>query len=338
MAQQVNQASLTAAAAIAGGAALLGGLLNSRSQRKTNETNIELAEQQNQWNLEQWNREAAFTQEMYEKTNDYNSPANQRKRYEEAGLNPYLMLDNIESGMATSSPSPSGNTAQSAQVQPLNYDYVGRGVTDAVTVANAFAQQEKTKAETSLLQTQSQYESARLLAEINELRQRGNLSNWQANKLQQEYDFFNEFKNENARTITLQNQYTSERIKESQINQDAISIQNDINRLNLKWLPKEKEQALSIALARARSDIAVNKSVIDLNKKQQEKVFADTCKSYLEAYGVHLNNNQLEELTDLIWLQNYWSVEQQEKDYENWIKNYVGGIFGGSIGVTRTIK
>lgn len=53
-------------------------------QRKENQANrdwnLNLAKQQNQWNIEQWNRE-----------NEYNSPAAQMARYKAAGLNPDLI-------------------------------------------------------------------------------------------------------------------------------------------------------------------------------------------------------------------------------------------------------
>lgn len=48
--------------------------------QKTRDYNLNLAKQQNQWNIDQWNRE-----------NEYNTPLNQMNRYKSAGLNPDLM-------------------------------------------------------------------------------------------------------------------------------------------------------------------------------------------------------------------------------------------------------
>lgn len=55
----------------------------------TNRANLILAEYQNQWNLDQWNRE-----------NEYNSPVAQMARYQEAGLNPNLIYgqQNLSAG------------------------------------------------------------------------------------------------------------------------------------------------------------------------------------------------------------------------------------------------
>lgn len=63
--------------------------------QKTREYNLNLAKMQNQWNLEQWNRE-----------NEYNTPKAQMQRLADAGLNPDLFYQNGVSGMtAASSPS-----------------------------------------------------------------------------------------------------------------------------------------------------------------------------------------------------------------------------------------
>lgn len=61
---------------------------------KNRQWNLSLAKQQNQWNIEQWNRE-----------NAYNDPSAQMSRLRNAGLNPDLMYSNGVSGLtAASSP------------------------------------------------------------------------------------------------------------------------------------------------------------------------------------------------------------------------------------------
>lgn len=85
----------TAAALSAGGSlitGIIGNSLNYASQENTNRANRQLAEYQNAWNLEQWNRE-----------NEYNSPLKQMERYQEAGLNPNLIYGNGVSSSGNSS-------------------------------------------------------------------------------------------------------------------------------------------------------------------------------------------------------------------------------------------
>lgn len=88
--------------ALSAGSRLLGGItslfgsnhaadMSLQATRETNQANRELAQYQNEWNLAQWNR-----------MNAYNTPAAQRQRYEDAGINPYFALGNIQAGQAES--------------------------------------------------------------------------------------------------------------------------------------------------------------------------------------------------------------------------------------------
>ena len=72
--------------AVSGGFGLLGSYLNYKF-------NDRLTDKQNQFNLDMWNLQ-----------NEYNSPAAQMQRYQEAGLNPALMYGQVTPGNATSAP------------------------------------------------------------------------------------------------------------------------------------------------------------------------------------------------------------------------------------------
>lgn len=122
-------------ALITGGAGLLSGLFGTigqniaiakqiKAQKEENEKNrtynFNLAQLQNKWNLEQWNRE-----------NEYNSPAAMMKRLREGGLNPDLMYQNGTSGLtAASSPSMTAGAPSS----PVDMSALGqkRTIGDAV--------------------------------------------------------------------------------------------------------------------------------------------------------------------------------------------------------------
>lgn len=142
---------VTGAALISAGGSVLGGLTgllggsNSAKKslqavRETNKANRELAEYQNEWNLAQWNRQ-----------NAYNTPAAQRARYEEAGINPYFALGNIQSGNAQSLLSAdmanqqSGSEAYNMRAQ--GFQNLGSSISGAASqFYNSMYQQEQTKA------------------------------------------------------------------------------------------------------------------------------------------------------------------------------------------------
>lgn len=65
-----------------------------RENEKNRQYNLMLAQQQNKWSVEQWERE-----------NAYNSPTNQMARLKEAGINPNLSFSNGVHSISAASPS-----------------------------------------------------------------------------------------------------------------------------------------------------------------------------------------------------------------------------------------
>lgn len=105
---------------------------------------MNIAKYQNQWNLEQWNRE-----------NEYNTPSAQLARLKNAGLNPNLIYGN-GSAVTTSASSP---RASGAQFQNENTG-LSQGVSGALALAmNVLMQQQemnKVSAQSDLLREQKE--------------------------------------------------------------------------------------------------------------------------------------------------------------------------------------
>ena len=98
-----------------------------QATRETNQNNLLLAQRQNDWNVEQWNRQ-----------NEYNTPAAQRQRYEDAGINPYFAMGNIQSGTADSLLSADMANQVSPQIDSQVYrDNIGENL--AATIPGAIS-------------------------------------------------------------------------------------------------------------------------------------------------------------------------------------------------------
>ena len=113
----------------------------AEENRKTREYNLMLAQQQNQWNQEQWERE-----------NEYNSPVNQLKRYREAGLNPDLMYSNGSSGNATQL---SGGLTAGEPASPVDYSALGQKMTVGQVVQQTL-QNDLVRAQIDKIQAEAQ--------------------------------------------------------------------------------------------------------------------------------------------------------------------------------------
>lgn len=78
-------------AIVSGGSSTLGSIINYASQRATNRSNERINRENNEYNLRLW-----------QMNNEYNTPANQRRRMEEAGFNPNLMYGSMSPGNSSS--------------------------------------------------------------------------------------------------------------------------------------------------------------------------------------------------------------------------------------------
>ena len=145
-------------AGVNAGASLLGGVFSYFGQKSANAAALQRMREQND-----------FAERMWNEGNKYNTPYEQRKRYEAAGINPYLALGNIQAGNAQGSvtpapPAPVGNAGA----------YLGAGVAGAANAAvNTYLQNqlissevEKNLAEADATRTDTPYIGRRNEADI----------------------------------------------------------------------------------------------------------------------------------------------------------------------------
>ena len=105
---------------------VVSGISNLFGNSSTNDTNREIARETNEQNYKMFQEQLAFTEDMWNKNNEYNTPAAQRQRFEEAGINPYMAVGQMQGGNATMATTPTPNSAQVGHpmIKP-NFDFVG---------------------------------------------------------------------------------------------------------------------------------------------------------------------------------------------------------------------
>jgi hypothetical protein len=131
--------------AISFGASALSSLFNNRSQRKTNQMNYKIMQEQNKFNAQEAAKNRDWQEQMYQK---YSSVGSQVAQMRANGLNPFL------SGVSPAEFSGSGSAAsaaESAQMQPLDYGGFASGAANAVS---AYQQQESINSTVDLQKTQ----------------------------------------------------------------------------------------------------------------------------------------------------------------------------------------
>lgn len=125
---------------------------NVVSTNKTNNSNMAINRMNNDFNAAEAQKARDFQLDMWNKTNEYNSASAQRSRLEEAGLNPYLMMNGGNAGVAQSSGS---STPASASVplsmQRQDFSGLSNTLSSALQIAN---QTKETNANVQALQSQ----------------------------------------------------------------------------------------------------------------------------------------------------------------------------------------
>lgn len=222
-----------------------------QATRETNAANLKLAQYQNDWNLAQWNRQ-----------NAYNTPLAQRLRYEEAGINPYFALGNINSGQAESllsaDMSKQQSGAESFNMKAQGAQQFGASVANASSqFFNTQYQQEQTKA--------LQIQNTENLLSMNKRVQGLEYDN-QAKKMA------NELYNANMQSLMniTKNQERESYARVAQANLQTVGSQYDIASkafTNKFILPAQRDIA-QLTLNKMVADIAYQKAQENWTNKQ----------------------------------------------------------------------
>lgn len=90
---------------------------NLQIAEQTNQSNKEIAQMSNEYNQQMLERQIEQEWDMWDAQNEYNSASSQRQRLEDAGLNPYMMMDGGSAGTASGMTSPTPQPAVVPQMQ-----------------------------------------------------------------------------------------------------------------------------------------------------------------------------------------------------------------------------
>lgn len=172
---------LIGSALISGASSLLGGMFGSSSQSSANRTNLQIARETNQMQYQMFQEQNAFNERMYNQMQQYNTPAAQMQRYQEAGINPYIAAGNVQSGNAQSAlQSAQPLPLHAAQVMPVDafkdtFSQIGNVISQYAQNDLALSQAQKNRAESNWIDRLNGAQFNKLSAETNNLYQQGSL-------------------------------------------------------------------------------------------------------------------------------------------------------------------
>ena len=120
------------------GLGAVSGIGNIFSSVRSNSQNMKINRMNNEFNAREAEKARQYQTEMWNKTNEWNSPKNIRKRLSEAGYNPYLGMDSSNVGTAQSAgSSSSASAAPPIQNNPVQFDGFQNALSTAVQMSNS---------------------------------------------------------------------------------------------------------------------------------------------------------------------------------------------------------
>lgn len=335
---------LVTSAIISGAGSLLGGLFGAGGSAKSAKYQLQAARETNQMNYQIAQENNAFNERMWEKQNAYNSPVEQRRRLEQAGLNPNLMMDGGSAGTAQTAP-----TADTSGVQQVpdigstiasGYQQFGNTLSNAASqiagmvynnglqqanVNKAQAEADSASQDVRYKELQNQFAAAQFLADLREKQYRGLIA-------KQDYYYLRDSMQDRLDAVKFQNTLTGS--QSSYYNQMAglVDVQRKIAQTNLDWLPREKQAGLAATLQNIRTMV----SQMHLNYAQAKNAYAMAALNYAQESGVRINNKLQDSIFDLSvglaenqYEQGLWTNEKSRMGFDIPVTNLPGGFVQG---------
>lgn len=320
---------------ISGGAgiigSLIGGAFQKSAQRAANRTNLAIARETNAQNYQIFREQNEFNKEQFNNYLQYNTPAAQRARYEDAGINPYMALGNTQNGNAQSALT-SANSApmQATQVQPENgmANGIQSALLNAATIMSAVSDARLKSAAADKQNLENGKFAENFAMQMAEMRSKIGLNDSYRDKAKSEkniYDFDFKFKNDtlaNAMKLSdLSVQQGDALLQKTQEETRKIQIESDVMQWDLGLKKKYDEQLIKTNLANAIADYAVKIQSIAESKNRMHndniRTNNDTRRVGIEQQNANTNaynaqTNRINAQTNRINAKiNFLSVTQQ---------------------------
>lgn len=303
--------------------------------KSTNATNERIADKTNELNYKMWQEQKQYDYDKWKEELAYNTPSAQRKRFEEAGINPNLAIAQMNGGNAESAAT-SGNRPDAIAAEMLNpAEEVSQYANNLQNIAGGFnnlsrtfqqnqldaAQTRSVSVEADIQSIERNYRAAQLEATINKLVKGGQLSDEQAKNLR-----VNTFINSaTADSQIKQKQYEAENAQKqgkvldsvaelNLVNKVQSQVQTGIMRTELKYLPRK----LQVDIQKSLSEISVNAANALLLGEQRDLV-REQVRTQVEATlsaktDNKIKNQTVDAVTDKIFYEAGIAGAQSERE------------------------
>lgn len=290
------------------GLGAISGIGNIFGSARSNSQNMQINRMNNEFNAREAEKARQYQTEMWNKTNEWNSPKNIRKRIEEAGYNPYLGMDSSNVGIAGNAGSSSPASAASPiQNNPIQFDGFQNALSTAVQMANAT---KVSNAEVSNLQGQkslSDAKAADTLSNIDWYKLTPEYRNWlQATGMSRAQLSFNTDRQ------NLENMQWINKIQRAQ--RTDILLSNEAKRIINRYLDKSQSLQLNLMANQAFQAFSAGRLSLQQCKTEVTKQLLNMA----ETEGKKISNRIASETADQLIGALQWQYSSDEMYYRGY--------------------
>lgn len=297
--------SLVGAGIVTGIGSLVGNIFGTKS---SNSQNMRINKMNNDFNAREAEKARQYQTEMWNKTNEWNSPKNIRKRLEEAGYNPYLGMDSSNVGTAGSvGSSSSASAAPPIQNNPLQFDGIQNALSTAIQMDNAT---KVSNAEVNNLQGQrglADVQAADILSNIDWYKFSPEYRNWLQTTGMSRAQLSFDTDQQNLENLRWVNKIQRAQRTEILLSNDAKSIIN-------KYLDRSQSLQLNLMANQAFQAFASGRLSLQQCKTEVTKQFLNMA----EAEGQKISNKVASETADQLIGALQWQYSSDEMYYRGY--------------------
>lgn len=297
---------LIGSALIQGGSSLVGGVMSglfgSAAQNDANRLSLQINRENNEFNAKQAALNRAFQERMYERSfreaNDYNTPLAQRKRYEEAGINPYFLLGNVQQGNMQSAPF--GASASSAGMPSIHaYDSTtaimgaAEGIGNAVS--NYFTNSKLSReSEGTAIDNLTRYR--RNIAEIDKMLAEKGVSEASKHKLIAEKNRIEKLMDKEYELLTSETEISKSNQQQANNTIEMQNLEREFKGLEISfqnWFNEQQKKLGAKELERLAA-------IISFTRAQTASEYVKKVQIDMQNSGINLDNEQKAKLNPLL--------------------------------------
>lgn len=305
---------------------IVGGILDSINTNKVNNTNWDIAKMNNEFQYKMFQEQMGYNTREREATQEYNAPENQRRLYEQAGINPFAMLGNMNPNtVAQSAPA-----APSMQVPEVHENHaMGNMFRNLGADVKMALENEQIGLDNENKRIELSYKTQEKILELQDKR-----ATIASKRVKTDYDRKNiEYLGKQiailAENLDVLRSTKPEIKKQAQLETKSKELENDAKRLSNQYQEWQNDYAKrhgakELSLLDAKIKESLSSSA--LNGAMSVKVMADKALVDVEKEGVKLDVDEKKRLRGHVL--KMARLAEQELELKNELTKYETGLNG----------